>query len=470
MFSQLKRLGADSLLYAFMNVGTKIIAFVLFPIYTYYIPDPTDMGVLELVDRTVAMITFIVIFGTDSALAYYYYEYEDKKKRLAYIRTVMTFRISMVVLMVLIAISAQDLVTDFLHGQAHLLYIALGTLFLDTILALVLTILRYEFKTKRVVVTTIAKMFLIAVLSVAALAFVWTSIEGILIARLISSAIIIIVLLGTARRYIVPYFNKEIIKEILIYATPLVPASIAFWVILNANVFILEFQASTYDVGIYTTAIKFATFITLITSGVQMAWRPFSMSIKKKDNSPQLFSAIYGIILMAGAFGVLLLATIMPWVITILSDKYHAAYPYVAPIAIATFLNFYYLIVSVGIYFTKQTKHISIAFGVASVISIGLSLLLIPVISLWGAVISYIISYVVALVLIFVKSQKLYYVPFSGLKMAWAIGWLIIATFGIVTIQINELNPWYIAGIWFIYILLLIVVRFDRFFKAFIKG
>ena len=45
------------------------------------------------------MLTFLVIFGTDSALAYYYFEYKDKETREKYVRSVMTFRLSIVVLL-----------------------------------------------------------------------------------------------------------------------------------------------------------------------------------------------------------------------------------------------------------------------------------------------------------------------------------------------------------------------------------
>ncbi|MET0960152.1 MAG: oligosaccharide flippase family protein, partial [Psychrobacillus psychrotolerans] len=166
MFSQLKRLGADSLLYAFMNVGTKLIAFILFPLYAHYLVDTSLVGLLQLVDTNVSMLTFLVIFGTDSALAYYYFEYKDKETREKYVRSVMTFRISIVILLFVVFLIGGEWLSVLLldvPGQATLFYIALGTLCLDTILTLVLTILRYDFHTKKVVATTVAKMLLIAI-------------------------------------------------------------------------------------------------------------------------------------------------------------------------------------------------------------------------------------------------------------------------------------------------------------------
>ncbi|QFF98163.1 polysaccharide biosynthesis protein [Psychrobacillus glaciei] len=467
MFSQLKRLGADSLLYAFMNVGTKLIAFILFPLYAYYIGDTAKIGILQLVDTNVSMLTFLVIFGTDSALAYYYFEYKDKETREKYVRSVMTFRLSVVFLLVIAFLIGGDWLSSLLLGSSgytDLFYIALGTLCLDTIVTLVLTILRYEFQTKKVVFTTVAKMLLIAIVSVLFLMFIWDSLDGILVARLISVGIIVLVLIKPVKIYLRPLFEWGILKKILVYAAPLVPASLAFWVIANANNYFLKAYGTLSDVGLYGTAIKFATFITLLTSGIQLAWRPFSMSLKDKDSSPKLFATLYAAFLLVGSLGVLLLATAMPWIILVMPEEFRIAFQYVAPIAIATFLNFYYMIVSTGIFYTKQTKHISIAFGIAAVISVILNFIFVPVFSIWGTVISYIVAYCVALFLVFRKSQKLYYVPFSGFKMAWTIFWLIAATVSIVYIQVKDLNNWSIAGVWIGFIVLILLVRMDKYF------
>lgn len=467
MFSQLKRLGADSLLYAFMNVGTKLIAFILFPLYAHYLDDTSQIGLLQLVDTNVSMLTFLVIFGTDSALAYYYFEYKDKETREKYVRSVMTFRLSMVILLFVVFLIGGEWLSSILldtEGYSQLFYIALGTLCLDTIVTLVLTILRYEFHTKRVVATTVGKMLLIAIVSILFLMFVWTSLEGILLARLISVGIIVLVLIRPVRVYLRPLFDWNILKKILVYAAPLVPASLAFWIIANANNYFLTAYATISDVGIYGTAIKFATFITLLTSGIQLAWRPFSMSLKDKESSPKLFSTLYAAFLLIGSLGVLLLATAMPWIIMVMPEKFRIAFQYVAPISIATFLSFYYMIVSTGIFYTKQTKHISIAFGIAAVVSLILNFIFVPIFSIWGTVISYVGSYCLALFIVFRKSQKLYYVPFSGFKMAWTIFWLIAATLSIVYVQLEDLNSWLIAGVWIVFIILILLVRMDKYF------
>lgn len=467
MLSQFKRLGADSLLYAFMNVGTKIIAFVMLPVYTNFLP-PAEYGVLDIIDKWTSMLTFLVIFGTDSALSFYYFETKEKEKKIEYVRNVMYFRLFIVAILALIILLAGSGISRLLFGDpsyVRLLYIAIGVLFIDTIIVVVLTVLRFDFRTKKVVVFTIGKMLLVAVLSYFFLAHVIQSPEGILLGRILSSSIIFLFLLSTSIRYLKPKITMESLKELLKYGAPLVPASLAFWVIANASVFFLQAFHSTEEVGIFGAATKLATVITLITSGVQMAWRPYSMSLKDKKSSPVLFSKIYMGLLLLGIFGVMGIATIMPYIIKILGEEYVSAYQYVALLSAASFLNFFYLIISVGLFFTKKTTVISVTFGIVAIINTLLNVVLIPTFSIWGAVISYLLALMIAVFFIFRKSQQAYFVPVSFGKMAFLFINMIISVVGIIYIQEHGLSSLYIIAVWLYLFITVGISRVDKDFK-----
>jgi O-antigen/teichoic acid export membrane protein len=447
-----------------MNVGTKIIAFLMLPIYTNYL-SPTEYGALDYIDKISSMLTFIIIFGTDSALSYYYFDAKDEGKKLKYVQNVMWFRIFIVLILTLtLLLGGQWLSEQLLDSERYvnLFYLMAGILFLDTIIVVVLTVLRFTFHTKKVVVYTVLKMLLIAILSYLFLKFIITSPEAIFLGRIISSGIILIFLLSVSIKYLKPKLNREILKEILKYAAPLVPASIAFWVIANSSTLILKEFSSLEEVGIYGAAMKLATVITLITSGVQMAWRPYSMSIKDNDNSPILFSKIYMLLLVVGSVSILIVATFMPYIIKILNQDYYEAYKFVALIAVSTFLNFFYLIISVGLFFKKQTAYISIAFGVVAVVNFILNMILIPLVSIWGAVIAYLLSYIVAVVLIFIKSQKVYHVPVNTLKMILVFLAMLISVIAVTFIQEFQINKMYIALVWAGFIFSIALLRIDK--------
>jgi O-antigen/teichoic acid export membrane protein len=464
VLAQVKRLGGDSLLYALMNVGTKLIAFIMLPIFTRSL-STSEFGVLTYTENIMALLSFLVIFGSDSALSFYYFETKDNDERLKYVTNTLILRVFVVVIVFLVVFLFGEQISYFLYDSikyVNLLYFGTALLLLDTVTTVVLSVLRFEFKTIKVVVFTFLKILLFAIFSYVALIYLGKNPESIYLGRIIGSVLMIFITLGITFQYSKGSFDSKIFVNLLKYGAPLVPASISFWVIANLNTYFLKEFLTFKDVGIYGAALRIAALITLITSGVQMAWRPYSMSIKDKEESPKLFAKIYIVLLIVGGIGLLGIATIMPWVITILGKKYVEAYKYVALISCSSFLNFYYLIISVGLFFKKKTSYISYAIGISAVISVVLNVILIPLLGIWGVVISYLLAMVIVNILIFTKSQEVYFVPVSIFKLLWIFINTVIALISIVYIQEINISFFWIIISWLYFIICLSVIRIDK--------
>lgn len=455
MLSHLKRLGGDSLLYALMNVGTKLIAFLMLPIYTTYL-SPTEMGVFENVDALISILIFVVIFGTDNALAYYFYKTDDEKEKLELFQTALYFRASIAIGINVLFILFGEMISNSLFGTPdykYIFYLAGTVLIIESIITLILTYYRFKFKSKKVVITTVIKLALVAILSYVFLKYFDLHVESIYWGRLISVVVIVLILFPSLIKMSTLKLNKEILKKLLIYGAPLVPASIAFWVITFSNRFFLTMFESLSSVGIYGVAIKFATVISLLTSSVQMAWRPYSMSIKDNPNAKQIYSTLFLLILIIGMTGLMGIATIIPYVMDFMikDPAYAEASQYIAVLSLGSFLSFYYLIISIGLFFNKKTGVISVYVGISAVISVILNIILIPLFSIWGAVAALIVSYLFVNVIIFIKSQKEYYIPVSILKMVLLFSSGIFGILTILYIQENSgVSNYYIVLPWLI--------------------
>lgn len=457
MKKDLKRLGGDSLLYAAMNMGTKLIAFLMLPVFSYYL-SLEEYGMLDYMDRITSMMIFLIIFGTDSAFSFYYYDAKKTEEKLEYTRVVLWFRLLVASLLLAIAFLFGSILSNWIFhdsSYASLFYISFGVLWLDSVVSFILVVLRFQFKVKKVVFFTILKMLLVAVLSYLFLVLFDQTPEMVLLGRLIGICLVIIIL----GKEIFPLlkFNRnwDKWKQVLKYGAPLVPASLSFWLIANSNVFFLERFTDFETVGVYGTAVKFAMMITLVTTGIQMAWRPFAMNMKDDAKAPELFSHVYLLLMAVGGIGLVLLAILSPYIVLLLDESYQVASPYIAPLAISSFLNFYYLIISTGLLIKKKTKVITYAFMAAAVISVILNIFLIPPFKLWGAIISYVVSYLISTVWIYIASQKEFYVPTSSSKLL-AIGISsFLALFLIVYYQVADL-PFYYEGITLLMFLLVL--------------
>jgi O-antigen/teichoic acid export membrane protein len=421
LLAQIKRLSGDSLLYALMNVGTKLIAFLMIPIYTAYL-GLAEMGVLENIDALTSILTFVVIFGTDNALAFYYFDTKEEKEKEEYVKTVLLFRILISVLIFILFLIFGKWISILLTNSEQYVDIILLSglvLVLEAVATVILTYFRFEFKSLKVVIYTVTKLGMVALLSYIFLRFFSANVEAVFYGRIISTALIVMMLTKPLKTFITFKFNKELMKKILVYGAPLVPASVAFWVITFSNRFFLTKLESLEEVGIYAVAVKFAAVIALLTSSVQMAWRPYTMSIKDREDAPRLFSKLYLLILIIGLSGLLGIATVIPYILSFMvsNESFEPAADYIAFLSLGTFLSFYYLIISVGLFIKKDTKIIAYYVGISAIICVVLNILLIPLFSIWGAVAAMLIPYLFVNISIFLRSQKVYFVPVPVFKM-----------------------------------------------------
>lgn len=81
MLAQIKRFAGDSLIYALLSVGTKIIALIMIGFYTNVLTGD-ELGALGVIDTTLGMLSFLILFGTDSALSYYTWKQKSKIRNL----------------------------------------------------------------------------------------------------------------------------------------------------------------------------------------------------------------------------------------------------------------------------------------------------------------------------------------------------------------------------------------------------
>jgi O-antigen/teichoic acid export membrane protein len=309
-------------------------------------------------------------------------------------------------------------------------------------------------------------MLFIAVLSYFLLVYWSGTIGSIVWGRIISIGIVII-LSGTQMiKYLRLRFDKEIWLKVLKYGAPLVPASLSFWVMGSSNRYIIAAMDNTTSVGIYVAAFQFATMISLLTYGIQMAWRPYSMQMKDHPDGKTFFSKAYTIIFTIGMLGIVLVTSVMPLVILLLDPKYQTSYQYVGFLSLASFLNFFYIIVSSGLLFAKKTKSISGILILAAVLNIVLNIVMYIPFGLWGIVVSNVIAYLLTCILVFQQSQKYYYVPIQVGKMSFLFLQSVITIAAMVYLQVHDFAWYYQVLPWVYFVITLAICRIDRDFRS----
>ena len=91
---ELRRLGRHSAIYGLGGLVSRILATLLLPLYTHYLP-PRAYGRVEIVTAATAVLSIVLQMGISSAFFRFYFDAKEEPARLVVIRTSFWFTMAM---------------------------------------------------------------------------------------------------------------------------------------------------------------------------------------------------------------------------------------------------------------------------------------------------------------------------------------------------------------------------------------
>src|SRR5260370_32273152 len=91
---ELKRLGRHSAVYGLGGLVSRILATLLLPLYTHYLP-PGSYGRVEIVTAATAVLAILLQLGISSAFFRFYFDAKEDSERLLLVPTPFWFTMAM---------------------------------------------------------------------------------------------------------------------------------------------------------------------------------------------------------------------------------------------------------------------------------------------------------------------------------------------------------------------------------------
>lgn len=278
-------------IYFMGSVASKMIVFLMLPLYTAYIP-PQDFGMYDLYVSIATIVLYCVCFDIWTAVMRYMYDEEsiEGKKKVITNGGVITLLALIVYLLVFL------LINTFIQIEYITLIICYGIATLGVNF--------YSFTargygknkiyvisgTVATVVNILTNIILIVVFDFDYSALYYSSI----IAFIVQIAILELkcnIIKGMCFKYI----SIIRIKEMLRFGIPLAFNAIAYWILSSFNKAVVTMELGPEYNGYYAAATRFGVAITLFSSCIQFAWQDkvFSESSEKVDYSRQCSIYVY---------------------------------------------------------------------------------------------------------------------------------------------------------------------------------
>lgn len=448
--SKLKKLAGQTAVYGLPSILGRFLNYLLFPLYTAQFI-PAEYGVVNEVYAYVAFVAVILPWGMETA----FFRFTNRKDYSA--QEVFKTSLFFVFLSSLFFIAAVSFFTDsfatamgYAHNPEYIVWMGL-TIGFDALSVIPLAQLRKEEKALKFALVNFASIGTNIGLNVF---FVWYCMDVyasggnaitdavfnpeigvgyIFIANMVQ-AFVKFFLLSPAYKYLTFKVNLNLLKELLVYSSPLVIAGFAG--IINETLDrtlirrILEptigKEAALAQVGIYGAVYKLALLITLFTQAFRYAAEPFFFAQDKEGNSKKVYADVlkwYTVVVSALFLFVVLYIDVLRYLI-----RKHDYWVGLGVVPILLFANIFLgWIYNLSIWYklTHKTIYGAILAVIGAIITISMNVYLIPKIGYTGSAWATFSSYGVMAVLSYLLGRKFYPIPYNISKI---VGYVLLAT------------------------------------------
>ncbi len=434
-----KSLSGSTAWYTAGNLFVRSVSFILLPLYSNYI-SKEDFGNYALLMSLYVIVSVIYQLGLQSSLSKFYLEENNEENRKKIFSTALNFVVIVGLFVTAAAVFLSKEISEIILGSSEYFRL-INLLFLCLLFETTTYFILHLLKTKEHAVSVVMYSSINAAVNlILNLLFVYhlqMQVEGILLAQLISSVLLLAVLLPELRINYVLSIDRKILLMLLSFALPFIIGGMLSAAVDAADRFILNFYLGKEDVGIYSFSYKIAMIMNVFIISFRAAWTPYSINIFRSGNYKEHFgqtlnklTALSGLILLLITFFTDDLFNIK------IFGSYLINHEYLPGIMILPFVLCGYIFsgiatfYSVYPYISGKSYHFLMSDSIAFIINITLNFILIPQLGILGAAAATTLSFLAAAV-------YLIFVSFNTVKIKYEFQKLliiIISALGLLTI------------------------------------
>lgn len=431
---RLRFLARDSLVYGGASAFNAAFSLITFPLLARHF-SVADYGLVDLFGVAAGFLAIAFVFGQDSAVARFFYEYEDTDRRRQIVSQSLVLQLcvtaAVLPLLWLAAGYLGGILSDFSEAELLMKLVLLQVPF-QVLVNFSQNLLKWTFSRTRFIVISMGSVVVRVLLLIVAVFWFDVGVVGVFVIVLVVQAGF--GLLGTflVRHWVTRPVDYGFLRELLPYALP-------YGVICSIAAFSPAMERSIVsgllggnDLGLYAAGAKVAMLIALPIQAFQTAWGPFSLAIHKEADAATTYNWILKGFTLAICSLVLVLTLLANPVIRLLaSDRYAGAAVVVFPLAIGLAVQATSWITEIGIGLSKRSYLSLYVYGVFLVVS-GLSIYsLAQSMGLVGAALGAMTGYIAKAVHATYLAQRAYRLPWPLKRVVVLIAFtLLVGLFG----------------------------------------
>lgn len=389
------------------NVGSKLISFILIPIYTSVLTT-AEYGSFDILATTESLLIPILTVDIGDAVFRYAMEKQNKPSKVFYSG-----------FLVWLVGSLFFVIASFLFVNTkvyHYLWFLLTAYFAHSLYTLLINYAKGIDELQLIAVAGILNTFVFGVLSIFFLLIVPFGLQGYMLAYVFGFLIPDFFLIISLKKKIVishELFDSKLVSRMLKYSFPLVFASISWWIISASDRYMVTWFCGSSENGLYSMSYKIPNILVAIMTIFSQAW--VVSAVKENDND--FYRKIYKIYtILISSIGCLVIGNSELIGRLLYSSDFYLAWklsPILIMAAIYQGLTGFLCDILTS---RKDAKGIALASLIGSFLNLALNFVLINKCDAYGAAIATLISYLVVWAVLIVRLKTNHFISIIDFK------------------------------------------------------
>ena len=422
MFADIKRTIKQTSVYSLGNISTKLVGFILLPLYTAHLL-PEDYGVLAILQAIMQILIGVFGLNLPTAMMRWYAPEKDltRQKSIVFTTLLSTLFVAILLSVLLIPFSERFAVEIFENTEFSTYFVFLFLAVSAGIINNVpLNLIRLKERSVFYITLTTIKFTLIILSNIYFVAYLKIGVEGIIISELIGHLFVIIITTPMMIKNSTLKIDVTILWEMIKYGAPLVFSTVFTFVLTLSDRFIIKYFYGDSSVGIYSLGHKIASVINmLILQSFQLGFLPIAYKKLNDPNAKRYFSKVltyYTLILVFAALTISLFSKELIEVLA-LNSEYWIAYTVVPIISFAFVIKGIQYNFALSFHYAKRTSYNAAIVIITAFVNVVLNIILIQKYDFPGAAVSLLLSIFLMMLLSYFLGQKVYHIPYEIYKI-----------------------------------------------------
>ena len=417
----------------------KAIGFIMIPFYTRAL-SPADYGVLELASRTTDIIAMILALGLAAALIRFHAEAKTDEDRERVIRTAVVFAgIVGLAAAGVLAISA-GLVSDLVFGTGRytlVVRLALIGMGLELGTMVPMALLRLQERSALFTAVNLGRLMVALGLNIYLVVLRRMGVVGVFTSNLVGVSLVLVVLFAATRRYWRPSIDLDVLKRMTAYSLPLVPSSLAMFVLNFGDRYFLRSCWGLKTLGVYALGYKLCLVMPgMIMEPLGLAWSAVMFEVANRDDANRVYARYFNGYMFCVVFFSVLIAALSRDLVKVMAAPGYGEAWRIVPVVLLGFIAWSSVnVFEIGALIEKKTYYRTLSCVTAGAVALAAYALLIPRWAGMGAAWATVLGFAAMSATSYVFSRKLRAIPYDMKRAA------ILVSLGAITYGATVLVP-----------------------------